>query len=129
MTVEAIDPGVIAAICAIPRRFCHEEKSMRDLVAESGYYRVETILALELLHSHLNAEPSLIEDWERWSQDKRTSGGWYLTRSVGGLTVGSLDGRFEPTRFYASAMEACAEFIVRELKSVGAHVSDRERAD
>lgn len=81
MTAESIDPGVIAAICAIPRRCCHEEKSMRDLVAESGYYRVETILTSESLHSHLKAEPSLIEDWERWSQDKRTSGGWYMTRS------------------------------------------------
>jgi hypothetical protein len=55
--------------------------------------------------------PSLTEAWFAYSEDKRTSGGWYLLRSGG---IGRLSDP-ESHEHFESVDEAVAEYVVREL--------------
>jgi hypothetical protein len=70
------------------------------------------------LAEHLRADPSLVEQWERYSEDKRTSGGWSFVRFPGGWALGRLnsDGAGAEERLtQADDAEACAEYILLEL--------------
>ena len=62
----------------------------------------------------IRANSDLAEDWVRYSEDKRTSGGWYLREDS--LEVGRLTAPQVSTRFPTLA-EAVAEYVVRELDS------------
>lgn len=57
------------------------------------------------------AHPELLESWFAYSEDKRTSSGWYLSRSgeIGRVSDSESHARFE------SLEEAVAEYVVREL--------------
>lgn len=59
----------------------------------------------------LNAHPGLSEEWLAYSEDKRTSGGWYLLRSGEIGRVGDPASR----KSLECLEEAVAEYVVREL--------------
>jgi hypothetical protein len=51
-----------------------------------------------------------VEEWIRYSEDKRTSGGWYVTEQ------GIVGRAGEPDKMVFSTIEeAIAEYVVREL--------------
>jgi hypothetical protein len=52
-----------------------------------------------------------IDQWLMYSEDKRTSGGWYVTKAG---EVGQVDDRNSIMRF-ATIAEAVAEYVVQEL--------------
>jgi hypothetical protein len=68
-------------------------------------------LTAPVVRAVLLSQPNYIEDWVRYSQDKRTNGGWYLDGSA--HLVGNLEG--EETKF-DSIILATAEYIVCELQ-------------
>ena len=85
----------------------------------------DTLERSEILEQ-LTRDPSLVEDWVSWSEDKRTSEGWYfLLRDYGG-TVGYL-GSSEPDLVFTSSAEACAEFILREVAGIDSRNATRVR--
>jgi hypothetical protein len=57
------------------------------------------------------AHPELIEQWLSYSEDKRTTGGWYIRRN------GQIGRVLQPgtEREFASIHEAVAEYVVLEL--------------
>ena len=60
----------------------------------------------------IRADPDLVLQWIEYSEDKRTSGGWYIiekTREIGRLHEP------ETKRRFSSIEEAVAEYVVREL--------------
>lgn len=57
------------------------------------------------------AHPEVSESWFAYSEDKRTSGGWYLLPSG---EIGRVSDPESATRF-ESLEEAVAEYVVREL--------------
>ena len=61
----------------------------------------------------IQADETLCEEWLAYSQDKRTSGGWYLLEDY---SVGRLNPKAEvaPER-YQSREEGVANFVLREL--------------
>ena len=59
----------------------------------------------------LEADGGLLEEWLAYSEDKRTSGGWYLSRSGEIGRVGDPESR----KSFESLEEAVAEYVVREL--------------
>jgi hypothetical protein len=66
--------------------------------------------------SFLAERPDVLEGWLQWSEDKRTSSGWYFSREDEGFIVGHLpDG---PISRFPSMLEACAEFVLREAESI-----------
>lgn len=109
---------LVARICDLPLRFkARRTVSVVQLVDESGYRAAPTELTVDAVSAHLREHPQLIEAWLRYSEDKRRSSGWYVTRrSSDTFEVGYYPGgeRFS----VVSPTSACAEFIVREVRSI-----------
>src|SRR4051812_6002296 len=109
---------VVARICDLPLQFKARGKvSLVELVHESGYQADQEALTVDAVSERLRGHPDLIDAWLGYSEDKRTSSGWYVTqRSGDAFEVGhypkgdriSVTGR----------ASACAESIVREVRSI-----------
>ncbi len=109
---------VVAEICDLPVRLkTRGDESIAMLVDESGYRQTPSALTVEAVSAHLERRPDLIDTWFRYSEDKRTSSGWYVTeRPAGTFEVG-----YYPSGERLSVTErvrACAEFIVREVGAI-----------
>ena len=63
------------------------------------------------LVSILEAHPEISKEWVLYSEDKRTSGGWYLLDK---FEIGQV-GKPESTKYFNSIEKAVAEYVVREL--------------
>ena len=110
---------VIAKICELPVQFkSRGNVSLIRLVDESGYRSEPNALTVEAVSAHLLEHPDLIEVWLGYSRDKRSSG-WYIVQlPAGPFEVGSYPAGERIS--IADGASACAEFIVREVRSVGA---------
>jgi hypothetical protein len=86
----------------------------------------------------LRREPALIDEWQTWSENKRTDG-WGFQGAEKPYRVFNLSifGR-RPNRYtiipekivvndsfdFSDRAEACAEFIVREVQSIASRVKE-----
>jgi hypothetical protein len=113
----AISFDRLEPICRIPEAV--PRRSLRDLVAETGYRDLRPTLSRQEITDYLTRHPGLVLEWLKYSEDKRTSGGWYLFHPSTGWVVGQLAGPEQERELrFGSGPEACAEFILRELDSV-----------
>jgi hypothetical protein len=86
--------------------------SLRDALAQVGYGNVRKDLNVEELKGLIAQQPNLIEEWDLYSADKRTTGGWYLNaarREIGQIECA------ESVEQFATPEEAVAEYVLREL--------------
>jgi len=111
---------VISKVCLIPRDFkVSGNRSMIQLLQESGYLGCKNGVVKDEVIKFLENHPDLIEDWQIYSLDKRTSTGWYLLYEDSVWTVGYLnDGGREKEHKFVSGFEACAVFIINEIKQL-----------
>jgi hypothetical protein len=86
--------------------------SLIDALARSDYETLRKEFGPSDLVPHLRANPRLVKDWVMYCQDKRTSGGFWLSEDS--FAVGAGDSPVPAAR-YASLEEAVANFIIREL--------------
>jgi len=113
---------VIAAVCEIARRHRRRDgKSLWSLVRHSGIGERQDLLSAELILEHLRLHANLILDWFQYSEDKRTSHGWYIRQAGEHYVVGRLDGE---ELIFSDSCRACAEFVVREIAGVVARSTD-----
>jgi hypothetical protein len=71
------------------------------------------------VRAYLSHHPALIDAWQAYSEDKRTSSGPYLDgRKVGFCEVLDGKGRLRDVRGYRDRAAACADFVYREAMSV-----------
>lgn len=113
----AISSDQLDAICRIPERL--PRRSLRDLITESRYRELRPTLNRQDVADYLARHPGLVLEWLRYSEDKPTSGGWYLLHPSTGWVVGRLAEPDEERELrFGTGPEACAEFILRELDSV-----------
>jgi hypothetical protein len=102
-------------LCRLAGVFYKGRKSMRQLVEETG---VDTRdLRAEALEPVLRKNPELIEEWQRWSENRRTSSGWFLAIENGSPVVGHMPDRSRQA--FPDLASACAEFIAREIGDIG----------
>jgi len=104
------------AVCLVARDTSSRGRgvSLRDALQSANYRRCRPGLTPVNLTQHLSGRPDLIDDWLRYSEDKRTSGGWYI-RAIGReWEIGrvALDSAI---RRFSSAPEACAHYVLAEL--------------
>jgi len=85
--------------------------SIREALRRARYGERRPSFGAADLRPLLEAEPGLSEVWFAYSEDKRTSGGWYILRSGEIGRIEDPEGR----RQFASPEEAVAEYVVREL--------------
>jgi hypothetical protein len=87
--------------------------SARQLVRKS---RTDpTLITVEAVKAVLNADPKLIDEWLLWSEDKR-SPAWFWYDENGSYVVGHYPRG--DRMVFPDATSACAEFIIRELRSI-----------
>jgi len=85
--------------------------SLREALARIRYNDLRPTFGASDLVPILQKQPSTVEQWILYSEDKRTSGGWYLMESgeIGQITAPRK--QFD----FASIEEAVANYVVREL--------------
>ena len=110
---SAISLADVAYLCRIPRMFRAGGKSAQQLVREGRI--TPSALTIDAIKSALDEDPRLIDEWQQWSQDKRTPG-WFLTVENDPRVIGRLP---EGDRLvFPDPISACAEFILRELEAL-----------
>jgi hypothetical protein len=119
--------SVAGAVCRLPVLFRSTgDRSMVDLLAISGYTPGLTPLTRDVLMVVLRVEPTLVDAWLTHSVDKRTPSGWYFSSENTSSVVGfHPDG---PRFTFADPIEACAEFILREVDGLAESMSHRAGA-
>ncbi|MEZ5989290.1 MAG: hypothetical protein R3F30_09245 [Planctomycetota bacterium] len=85
--------------------------SLRDAMEEARYAELREGFDAADLMPLIHVRPELVDQWVRYSEDKRTSGGWYLTRDG---RVGQVSDLERSLRF-GSVEQAVAEYVIREL--------------
>jgi hypothetical protein len=109
----------IEKICNLPFDFKVAEKSSVTLLQESKFADFYYVITKQDIKDYLSLNVNLIETWEIWSEDKRTWG-YYLSISPDKYFVGSLDkdGKENFSKSFSTAIDACAEFILREVSTI-----------
>jgi hypothetical protein len=85
--------------------------SLRDALRLTRYRELREGFQESDLLPLLKAHPAVVEEWLAYSEDKRTSGGWYVLRDG---QMGQVDAPAALTQF-PSIEEAVAAYVVREL--------------
>ena len=115
---------VISKICLIPRNLRTEKESnLIPLVQESGYLFNEHLVTNEKIMRYLKSHPYLIKDWLLYSENKRTSEGWYFDKEgkiwkVGYFKIDPGHDYRENESHFRSRYKACTFFIINEINEL-----------
>lgn len=85
-----------------------------EVFAAAGVNEVSDEDLVAAVRSALRDHPEVIQAWQGWSYDKRWSPSPYLD----GLEVGHYDGGKHHVRRHATAVDACADFVLAEVRWV-----------
>jgi hypothetical protein len=107
-------PEWVESLCKLPLRFRAGGVSIRELVEGSAPDLADLQNATNLIRRRLAEEPRLVDEWQTYSYDKRSSPSPYLD----GREVGYFDGVRREVATHDDQLDACADFIVREARSV-----------
>ena len=105
----------------MPSRFYTERNvSIYALLKETGYFELHNEISESNIYEVLIQHPECINQWLSWSEDKRSSSGWYFKQDEDGKYIVG----FFPTskdfnvNIYSDKTEACAVFIKREIEDI-----------
>src|SRR3979409_639709 len=109
----------LAVICQLADSFRDSDKAIRDVVRASPYETLRAQVTATEVATFLRDRPQLIARWVAYSEDKRTSSGWYLSGAPS-WSVGYIhgDGRRARDVPIGDPALACATFILHELDSI-----------
>lgn len=115
--------GVIKKIISLPVDFnkIANSKSIYSLLRETGYYEIynkvtEGVIELELIN-----RTQYIAPWLIWSENKRSSKGWYFFKNENNKFVVAYlgpDEKNESNTEFDHAVEACAQYIKKEIEDI-----------
>jgi len=108
---------IVERVCQIPAEFRRvRTKSVIQLAEEIGLPEYRRCITWSAVESQLKAQPELVDDWLRWSEDKRTSSGWYISENDEEVVVGCYPDAKEQR--FADRTSACAQFVVHEMEDI-----------
>jgi len=111
------DSAIVAAVARMPVDFKEQGTlSAVELIRRSGVVENPQALSSAAVRSCLVEEPALVDAWEAWSQDKRTSTGWYFAPDGSRYVVGFYPSQEEST--FNDPFEACSAFILHEVQEL-----------
>jgi len=101
----------------VPAEIRRSNRSLREVVHSSGYADLRGQFAPRELAAYLRARPEVIAQWVAYSEDKRTSDGWYLRPPY---SLGRISSEPPPMHEvkHVDLAAACAAFIIAELGEV-----------
>jgi len=115
---------MIVQILRLPHQFYTiQNVSMFALLEATGYFKLHDHVAEEDIRAALGNCPECVEEWMKYSEDKRTSSGWYFTLNDEDLyETGYFDIKSVPNDTnrvqYENPIDACAAFIKHEIESI-----------
>jgi hypothetical protein len=108
--------GIVRRLCSMPADFYRVNKSMVQLTRESGVRDQPGAVTVQKIVDYISENPVVIDAWLRWSANKRASSGWFFRKKSAKYEVGYFPGG--EVLEYSSPAVACAEFVVREVKTL-----------
>jgi hypothetical protein len=105
----------------IPRKFeDFGNVSMYSLLRDSGYFEAHNQISESTIREALRAHPDMVDEWIRFSEDKRTNAGWYFRPTDRGYQVGYFSRAQSCIKSteYRDRTEACAVFIKNEIEEI-----------
>ena len=119
---------VVTAVCRLAFDFyAARTVSPVQLVARSGYGRHRDEVTVPRLERCLAEYPEWVNAWLDYSEDKRSSPGWYIQgRERISFLVGYHEGRSSrPPMRFDNKVRACAEFVRREVDDIAGYPPER----
>lgn len=113
--------NLIKSILSLPEKFhALGNASIYSLLKETGYFEIHRQINEAAILDELNKHPEYINHWLNWSDDKRTTSGWYFKQNENGkYVVGYFPTREESKQIeYSDSKEACAAFVKREIEEI-----------
>jgi len=112
---------VIQRIIYLPEEFKRiQNTSIYNLLKESGYFELYNEINEINIIKEIVSNPQCVKQWLNWSEDKRSSSGWYFKQNEEGkYIVGYFPSQqgFK-VKEYSDIKEACAAFIKLELENI-----------
>ena len=114
--------NTIQAIIMIPIDFYkYGNVSVVSLLKKSGYFDSYNQITPGNIIPFLLENPAPVKDWIAYSEDKRSSEGWFFKKEAENIyTVGffSLNETEKVIEKYTDPITACATFIKNEAESI-----------
>jgi hypothetical protein len=107
----------IIAVIHLPRNFNNlGDVSAYSLLLDSGYCETHNQITESAIHEELIKRPECVGEWLNFSEEKRTSTGWYFQKGSKSYQVGYFpNGQLVD---YVDKITACAAFIKREIENI-----------
>jgi hypothetical protein len=133
--IMSLDPNVkkiALALIHLPRNFRDlENKSIYTLLKESGYFEAHDRVPESAIRDVLLDFPECVREWAMFSEDKRTSYGWFWRRRAKGRhEIGCQPKSGDTAQLieYLDETDACAAFIKREVDEIMHGKGDRQNS-
>ena len=113
---------IIIDVLHLPRKFNElGNATIYSLLDDTGYFKIRTQVSEDKICEALHTHPECVDDWLRYSEDKRSDAGWYFQRCDKGYRVGYFSSRGNDIKSteYTDQVAACACFIKHEIEDIG----------
>lgn len=107
-------PAWVEPLCLIAQEWNTGDRSIRQQFERASPDLSDAARAQALIRHRLAEEPAIAEAWQIYSYEKRSRPRHYLDD----CEVGYFDGKRRSVVRYDDRLDACADFIVREARSV-----------
>lgn len=113
---------VIKNLLSIPKNFQNGDKSIYSLILESGYNELRDQISEMDILKDLSYCLECIDQWMRFSEDNRSTTGWYFKKNKYGKYIVGYSPSYKNFKIeeFTSANEACSVFIKRYIEEIRA---------
>lgn len=106
-----------ATACRMAYDYHRGNLSPRAIVESSGYRTHRPSITLKDLFTYLKANPGLVDEWWMYSDNKRTSSGWFF--DLPNRRIGYFErGHSSQEEMFEGTTQACAAYVQHELDSI-----------
>lgn len=114
---------VIKKIILLPVDFntIGNNKSIYSLLRDTDYYDIYNKVTENVIELELANQTQYIAPWLAWSENKRSSNGWYFSEKDSNKFVVGYIGANEKDEMnieFDNPIKACAHYIKKEIESI-----------
>lgn len=112
----------VMKLISLPMEFYRRgDISIHDLFKESNCFFLDKTISKDMLESAIREHPYCINEWLKYSADKRTKTGWYFKKieqdyCVVGFLASNKESNIQLK--FNDCIEGCAVFIQHEIKDI-----------
>jgi len=119
----------IRKVCEFPQTLRDSQSSAADIYILTRYSKFASQITHEALRAYLEGHSALPAMWQEYSENKRSTSSWALTKSAGNLWEVTYMEQFGPGRSFVfqDQLDACAgSSVVKWKNSVISRLLARE---